>query len=725
MERLNLTHIILLFAFLLTGGLGLLVYLKKSPHRRVNLSFSVFAWASASWILSVLMVYWFDEPAWKLFWVRMSFVGPSIIPASFFYFALVFPKEDRRVSFSRTLLIFALAVVFVSISFTPWMVRSVNWDTLKANYGIAHPIFSIYFLILMSAGIFSLIQSYRRAIGLERIQIKYCFLGIFLTFIPTTTLNLILPWLGTSRLSHLGPAMTIILISFSTYAILERRFMDIDLFLKKGTTYGLLMLLLFVPSCLLIVYAQELFYDKIDHLFTLFMFSLLLLVTLLFNRIKEQAEKAVEQLFFKNRYDYHDTLSRFSKALVTILDLQSLSTKIIETVTQTMGVEKASLFYLDEEKAGYHLLESKNVIFRPSPLILPTGDPLVHHLGKRGEIIIREELAKASNIPELADVLERLTLLEAEVSIPLISKGQLIGMINLSHKFDRDVYSQEDLALLGTLANQTAIALENARLYEGLKRSKSYIRRADRLASLGTLTAGLAHEIRNPLVAIKTLTQLLPERFEDEEFRNHFLHIASDEVDRISSLVNELLEFARPSDPKFDLESINTILDGMVLLVSTEAKKKQIRTLKQYDQELPLVTVDREQIKQVFLNILLNAIEATPPCGTILVKTRSFVKPAGEPLAQIEITDSGCGIPTQYLEDIFTPFFTTKSKGSGLGLAICNQIVQDHRGYIDVVSQVNQGASFLINLPIRQDHPQRRRSDPKGMDEMLEVSEQP
>ena len=725
MERLNLTHIILLFAFLLTGGLGLLVYLKKSPHRRVNLSFSVFAWASASWILSVLMVYWFDEPAWKLFWVRMSFVGPSVVPASFFYFALVFPKEDRQVSFSRTLLIFAPAVVFVSISFTPWMVHSVNWETLKATYGIAHPIFSIYSLILMSGGIFSLIQSYKRAIGLERIQIKYCFLGIFLTFIPTTTLNLILPWLGPSRLSHLGPATTLILISFSTYAILKRRFMDIDLFLKKGTTYGLLMLLLFVPSSLLIVYAQEIFYDKIDHLFTIFMFSLLLLVTLLFNRIKERTEKAVEQLFFKNRYDYHDTLSQFSKALVTILDLQSLSKKIIETVTQTMGVEKASLFCLNEEKAGYHLLQSKNVIFGPSPLVLPEGDPLPHHLWKRGEIIIREELAKGSNIPELEDVLERLALLEAEVSIPLISKGQLIGMINLSHKFNRDVYSQEDLALLGTLANQATIALENARLYEDLKRSKSYIRRAERLASLGTLTAGLAHEIRNPLVAIKTLTQLLPERFEDEEFRNHFLHIASDEVDRISSLVNELLEFARPSDPKFDMESINTILDGMVLLVSPEAKKKQIRTLKHYDQDLPLVTVDREQIKQVFLNILLNAIEATPARGTILVKTRSFVKPAGEPLAQIEITDSGCGIPAQYLEDIFTPFFTTKSKGSGLGLAICNQIVLDHRGYIDVVSQVNQGASFLINLPIRQDHPQRRKSDPKGMDETLEISEQP
>ena len=116
-----------------------------------------------------------------------------------------------------------------------------------------------------------------------------------------------------------------------------------------------------------------------------------------------------------------------------------------------------------------------------------------------------------------------MSLLEAEVSIPLMWKEQLIGMINLSHKFKKEAYSHEDIELLSTLANQTAIAIENARLYEDLKRSKSYIRRADRLASLGTLTAGLAHEIRNPLVAIKTFTHLLPERLDDEEFRNKFL----------------------------------------------------------------------------------------------------------------------------------------------------------------------------------------------------------
>jgi signal transduction histidine kinase len=204
---------------------------------------------------------------------------------------------------------------------------------------------------------------------------------------------------------------------------------------------------------------------------------------------------------------------------------------------------------------------------------------------------------------------------------------------------------------------------------------------------------------------------LLPERLDDEEFRNNFLQIASGEVDRISSLVNELLEFARPSDPKLEQEDINTVLDGMILLVSTETKKKQISIIKNYASDLPLIQIDREQIKQVFLNILLNAIDATRENGKITVKTRPFMKPSAAPYVQIEFTDTGSGIPEEYLEDIFNPFFTTKSTGSGLGLSISNQIIQDHKGYIDVESELGKGSSFFINLPVNQEYPKRRKGD--------------
>jgi len=643
--------------------------------------------------------------------VRMSFVTSSIAPSAFFHFSLIFPKGKRTASFLKTGLIYLPAFVFASTSFTKLMVHSAQWETLTMNYGTVHKFLSVYILAAMFGGIFFLIRSYKNSIGLERIQVKYCLMGIFIMTIFGITFNLIIPMVSSSRFSHLGPVASLFMVGSISYAIVKHRLMDINIVFKKGTTYVLLLALLFVPSFLFILFSQKVFFNKISYLFSAIIVALLFLITILFYRIKTETEKAVEHLLFKGRYDYRETLGKFSKAMVSILDLQSLSKKIIETITQTMGVEKASLFLVNEEKGGYSLFESKNINPSVSTSQLPKDDPLPRYLQKIGEIIIREELAKGANIPELNEVVKKMSLLESEVSIPLLWKGQLIGMINLSHKFNKDIYSNEDIELLGTLANQTAIAIENARLYEDLKRSKSYIQRADRLASLGTLTAGLAHEIRNPLVAIKTLTQLLPDRLDDEEFRDQFLKIASGEVDRISSLVNELLNFARPSDPKLEAENINTILDGMILLVSTETKKKQITVFRNYASDLPRIEIDPEQIKQVLLNILLNAISATSENGQIIVKTRSFTKPGGEPYIQIEFTDTGCGIPEEHLEDIFNPFFTTKTTGSGLGLSISNQIVQDHRGYIDVESQLDKGSSFFINLPVNQDHSKRRKRD--------------
>jgi signal transduction histidine kinase len=703
----------LLISFSINLGLGLLIFTRPtSYYKKINIIFSLNCLASALWIFGALMVFVIDDVSSKLFWIRFIFGFSTFIPAIFLHFSLIFPNYQHNINLFKKLLIYSPSLFFLTISQTESIVTSIiQLEPLKIEYGLIHKIFSIYLVFYLGLGLYFLLNTHRNSTGIYRLQIKYCFIGMLITSIAGLITNILLPLLGTSKYSGMGPSFTVIMVGFTAYSIVKHRLMDINIVIKKGTTYVLLMLLLFVPSILLIILSQNLFFKEINYLFSAIILSILFLVAFFFHQIKPGTEKVVEYFLFKNKYDYRETLGKFSKAMVSILDLKSLSKRIIETIAQTMGVEKASLFLLNEEKGGYALQESRNIkITSPTPLFTK-GDSLPYYLQKIGEIIIREELIKGANIPELKRVIDQMALLEAEVSIPLISKGRLIGMINLSHKFNKDIYSHEDIELLNTLANQTSIAIENARLYEDLKQSKSYIRRADRLASLGILTAGLAHEIRNPLVAIKTFTQLLPERLEDEEFRNHFLNIASSEVDRISALIGELLEFAKPSDPKLEFEDINSILDGMILLVYTEAKKKQSNIVKTYESNLPLVNVDREQIKQVFLNILLNSIEATPERGEITVKTRSFVKPGGERYIQIEFTDTGHGIPAEHLEDIFTPFFTTKQKGSGLGLSISHQIIQDHRGYIDVESELNKGTSFFVNLPLHQEHSQRRSED--------------
>jgi signal transduction histidine kinase len=293
--------------------------------------------------------------------------------------------------------------------------------------------------------------------------------------------------------------------------------------------------------------------------------------------------------------------------------------------------------------------------------------------------------------------------LEAEASVPILSKEKLIGILNLGRKKEPEIYSNEDLELLATLANQAAIAIENARLYENLKQSQDTLRRADRLSSLGLLTAGLAHEIRNPLVAIRTFTQLLPERYDDAEFREGFQGLALKEVDRICGLINDLLSFARTSRPNVAEENLNEVVDGIARILETEAKEKGVEITRDYNADLPKVWIDREQMKQVFMNLILNAIQAMGDGGSLFISTRLHSKDesgASGKFLQVEIRDTGVGIPEENVEHIFDPFFTSKDEGSGLGLSISHQIVQEHGGYIVVESKIGNGTSFFINLPV-------------------------
>jgi len=707
MNPLALSAFFTSFVSLILGGL---VFLKKKKDH-VTISYTLLTLSFFIWIFGIGMEIEAPNKESGLFWNRWLYSGAIFIPTFFIHFV---QSYLNKVKAKVLIFCYGVSTLFLLLNFTPLFVKDVvpkgsfNYASVP---GIVFPFFVLYFSLIVIDASYLIIKEFKISTGAKRNQLKFIILASLIGFSGGST-NFLLVF-DVFRIPPIGNYFIALYLFVLFYAIVKHQLMDINIVLKKGTTYALLLVLLYVPAFVLILLAQKAYFQKVDIFFSVICLFLFFLVALFFQKIKPGTERTVEQFLFKNRYDYRETLGRFSKAMVSILDLKSLLQKIVETITQTMKVEKASLFLLNEEKGGYELCESKNIQINFSPSHLSKGDPLPRYLQKIAEVLIREELMKGASIPELKQVTEQMSLLEAEVSIPLTSKGRLIGIINLSHKFDKDFYSQEDIDLLTTLANQTAIALENARLYEDLKKSKSYIRRADRLASLGTLTAGLAHEIRNPLTAIKTLTQLLPERLDDEEFRNEFLHIASGEVDRISSLVNELLEFARPSDPRFELEEINPILDGMILLTSTEWKKKKIEIVKDYLQDLPPVSIDREQIKQVFLNILLNAIEATPANGKIVVKTRSYLKPGGHPYLQVEIADNGSGIQKESLEDIFNPFFTTKPKGSGLGLSISNQIVQDHDGYIHVESELNRGASFFINLPLTQDlvRPKRRKDD--------------
>lgn len=245
-----------------------------------------------------------------------------------------------------------------------------------------------------------------------------------------------------------------------------------------------------------------------------------------------------------------------------------------------------------------------------------------------------------------------------------------------------------------------------------LKRLEEQIRRSDRLASLGTLSAGMAHEIKNPLVSIKTFTQLLPERYQDSDFRETFSNLIGHEIDRIDSLVNQLLRFARPAKPVLRPMHVHEVLEKSLMLVGHRLYQKEIKLTRSWDAEVDTIRADADQLEQVFLNFFLNAMDAMEHGGELNVQTQirradNWVGNIGTMNADnshevlvITIRDNGEGIAEEHVGHVFDPFFTTKDYGTGLGLSVVHGIIQEHGGQIEVESELARGTAFHITLPL-------------------------
>ncbi len=241
---------------------------------------------------------------------------------------------------------------------------------------------------------------------------------------------------------------------------------------------------------------------------------------------------------------------------------------------------------------------------------------------------------------------------------------------------------------------------ERQRLQEERLENKKKMVRSNRLAAVGTMVSGLVHEIRNPMVAIQTFFQLLPRRWDDQEFMSRYLQIAQGEADRIEKLLENLLSFARPIKPVLRPCDLNEIVERILQLLSLQARKKKLQVSFEKADSLPEVFADPNQMVQVVQNLGMNAIQAMEAPGRLIFRTFRSEDDQGNPRTSLEIRDSGSGISPEDLEKIFDPFFTTKEHGTGLGLSICYQIISEHGGYLVAQSRLGEGTSFFLHVPM-------------------------
>lgn len=402
-----------------------------------------------------------------------------------------------------------------------------------------------------------------------------------------------------------------------------------------------------------------------------------------------------------------EIITRFSTDVGAITDLTTLGHRILKELCHVGAMTHGALYVIDRERECYRCISR---VGDAAPMLFPDSLPISHavpHYLTQGQRPSNQDRDATTPRPPDADpaVHTALASMQAVRTVPHLNKGRLIGFSLLGSPTP----PAEDRAwagsLLAALAQTATNALDTILLSEDLHRSHMLMKRTDRLKSLETIAGGFAHEIRNPLTSIKTFIQLAPERKDDPAFIKEFSRIVLDDVYRIERLIQEILDYARYMEPKLTEEDVNDIVSSCLYFIDVKADSHGVKIEKELALDLPRVMLDRQQIKQVFLNLFLNAMDAMGDRGGYLrVRTRTLPKSNGKWCVQIDIEDTGEGIQDTNLDHIFDPFFTTKHEsgeheGTGLGLTIVHQIIQEHRGEIRVTSTVGVGTTFVVTLP--------------------------
>ncbi len=514
-------------------SLGILVF-SKSTNPRIKKIFLTWCISIFTWLFSYSIVYSTENPNLALILVRIACSSVMCISAIFYHLTTVILNIKNETKFTH--LVYLLTFIIIPFQlFTGYFINNIH-KYFFGFYGMAGPLY-IYAILLfltgMSRPMFLLVHATKNENinGRHLMQIKYILAAFAIAYLASIDF---LPKFGI-EIYPAGAVFILCWVIIMSYAILKHQLLDINIVLRKGLIYSLLVAVLTIFYLLIIVVSEDLFENLLGYKSVTLSIFLTALIAAFFIPLKNRIQELVDKLFFKG------------------------------------------------------------------------------------------------------------TLME--------------------------------------------IVQEN----DSLKRE---VAQSEKHKAVAALASGIAHEVRNPLTALKTFSQYFQEKKNDPEFIEKFQRIADKEIGRIESLIQQLLDFAKPSPPSFQATDIHQLIEDTLNLLSNKLQANNITLHKNWTIDHRLLTIDQNQIKQALLNIFLNAIDAMPGGGQLTVETALH-----PPHFTIHIKDTGCGIPKDDLPRIFEPFYSKKTNGTGLGLAITHGIIQEHGGKIEVESNLGKGTKFTIELP--------------------------
>jgi signal transduction histidine kinase len=402
-----------------------------------------------------------------------------------------------------------------------------------------------------------------------------------------------------------------------------------------------------------------------------------------------------------------------NSGLIGTLDIGEILRLVLEGVTKNIGFDRARLYLVNEKR---NILECKMAVgideekIKGIALRLDPQDSVVaRSVFERKPFIIPD----ATKDPRINPALREKFNLHSLLVVPLLAKEKALGAIAADFLEPNKSITKETLESVMAFAQQAGLAIYNAFMYQELKafsqqmeekiqkttadlrKTEAQLIRSEKLAALGQLAAGIAHEIRNPLTSINILIHSLTENFPSESARREDLQVIEEEIRRINEIVDQFLRFAKPAPPLLEKADVLSVFEETLQLLRPQTEKQRIIVQKEF-QVIPPISMDREQMKQVILNLLLNAVQAMAKGGNLTL--RGQVSENDRWIA-LSIQDSGIGIPEEDINKLFDPFFSTKEGGVGLGLSIAHRIIDQHHGKIEVESTPGKGTLLTVWLP--------------------------
>lgn len=399
-----------------------------------------------------------------------------------------------------------------------------------------------------------------------------------------------------------------------------------------------------------------------------------------------------------------DPMTEFEDTLMLVVDPEQLTSNLLSKLNELAPVEKAFVYLTDRTDLPRS--------FFP----VDTGDSAALHLpnisadGRTAQWFrVNRQLLFFERQPDVTDYLGKELQLLLDLSInlafPLISMDRLIGIVFLD--VDDEVLDSRRISNVQVLGKQAGLAFENALLFKERLRQNERMFRAEQLATMGQFAAGIAHELRNPLTAIRSTIQHLAGDFSEGSEQKDLASGILDEVDRLNNLVGNLLSLAEPGESQPEELQVSQEIGRCLSFIEAKSRSQGVALKVDIEEGLPRLLFDPAEWRQLLLNVLMNALQAMPDGGTLSVRARQMPEgsrhlTAGAPEILIEVEDNGLGVSPELCAKAFQPFFTTKPGGTGLGLAICSGIVKRHNGEIWIEKAESGGACVRISLPAKQ-----------------------